>query len=73
MDNQIASEVADDGCTNITLTCTRKKGQPTITFSAENTCLQPVSEVVFNASALHTSNKLDSIMDRLAVIENNTG
>jgi hypothetical protein len=73
VDDVIASELADDGCTNITLTCTMKNRKPTITFLTTNDCPKPLSEELFNATAASLSTHFDSIKDILVVIMNNTG
>ena len=73
VDDVISSELSDDGCTNITLTCTMKNRKPTITFITTNNCPKPVSEELFNATSVILSTNFDSIRDILAVIMNNTG
>ena len=73
VDDVIASELSDDGCTNITLTCTMTNRKPTIIFLTTNDCPKPLSEELFNATAASLSTHFDSIKDILAVIMNNTG
>ena len=72
LEEKIASEMAEDGCTNVTLSCTWKNEKPTVTFFTENTCQKPVSEEVFNASSMGIADSFKSIMTTLAVIVNNT-
>ena len=73
VEEYIGSQIAEDGCNNITISCARREGRPRIVFQAENTCITPVSEDMFSSVAGTMTDSLHNIMETLAVVANNTG
>ena len=73
VDEYIGSQIAEDGCNNITISCVRRSGRPRIIFQTEETCMRPVSEDLFNSTAGSLTDSLNNIMEAMAVIANNTG
>ena len=73
VDEYIGSQIAEDGCNNITMKCVRRSGRPRIVFLTEDTCMRPVSEDLFNGTAATLTDSLNNIMEAMAVIANNTG
>ena len=73
VEEYIGSHIAEDGCNNITISCARREGRPRIVFQAENTCITPVSEDMFNSTAGIITDSLHNIMETLAVVAINPG